>query len=1335
MKESTSVPLDDELQSSYIDYAMSVIIGRAIPDARDGLKPVQRRILYAMYDLKNLHNQPTKKSARIVGEIIGKYHPHGDTAVYEALVRMAQPFSMNHRLVEGQGNMGCFTKDTKIRLADGRDADFEELIKDYKEGKRNWAFTFNTSTDSIEISEIKNPRLTRSNAELVEVTLDNGAKIKCTPDHRFLLRTGTYKQARDLKSGDSLMPLYTQAHDGVSDKNFKDYDMVMQPKKNEWQFIHHLADEWNIKKGIYAESKGRICHHVDINKKNNNPTNIMRLNWEEHWKIHYKLASWRHKNDPEYVKKLAAGRKKCFEENHTLLSARMSNRNKRDRENSTYRKRHSDIIKMMWKNESYKHNMAEAARKRLKSLWKNEEFKKSIGKLKSEELKKKWQSEDYKKHTIETSKIYSRKLWDNPDHRERISTAVKRWANTPSQIKTYSERATALWRDPKYRAKYAKDHFSKMSKKSWSNPETIEMHKEKAHNQWKDQSFRTKITNNIRNKNIKRMQKDQNMIRNLTEHAKCALHTKWQDPGYKKLVIRSKILGYVSALTSKYPKVTLNIYDLERKNNGVPTAEHALKYFSSFDDIIKEAKTHNHKVKEVTFLTERADTYDLTTEPWHNFALSTGVFVHNSIDGDPPAAMRYTEVRLTKMAEEMLDDLDKETVDFLPNFDNTEHEPCLLPSKVPNLLVNGSSGIAVGVATSMPPHNLNEVCDAVVYMLDNKSATAEEIMGIIKGPDFPTGGIVIMSQNAYNGYRHGRGQATVRAKAEIDAKRNKIIINEMPYNVNKASAVQAIAELVKGKQIVGIKDLRDESDKNGVRIVIDLKDGVAPEQVLNMLYKHTQLEVTFPIINLAVIGKSLRSLNVVQLLTTFIDYRKEVVVRRSRHELAVAQDRLHIVKGLLVAIGRIEEIITDIKASGEVAQARSRIMSQYGLSDRQANAILDMKLSRLTRLESSSLEAEAAELEKASAYHSSVIADPDKVAAIIREETLEVRKLYGRGRKTEILNIDEPASAGEEDLISDEKVTIIMTSGGYVKRQGLTSFKEQGRGGRGVIAINLKEGDYVKQILACNNKDSLLCISSAGRAYWIKAYNIPESGRYSEGKAIVNLLDIKDEKIIIILNIKSTEKSSIAFLTARGVTKKTDAALFSRPRSNGIRAINLRQGDELTDAILYSSEKYLTIITRNGKAIKFEEADIRQIGRSASGVRGIRIKGDDAAKNIIAAGDVGSILTITENGYGKITDIAKYRTQGRGGGGVINIKVSEKTGKVSRALFLSGEQQVMLINSRGISITIPISSIRITGRSASGVRLMRIEEGAKVVDARVIEPEEPEQSQGQHEAG
>ncbi len=724
--------------------------------------------------------------------------------------------------------------------------------------------------------------------------------------------------------------------------------------------------------------------------------------------------------------------------------------------------------------------------------------------------------------------------------------------------------------------------------------------------------------------------------------------------------------------------------------------------------------------------------YDALTRLAQNFStnhlLVEGQGNMGSVDGDPPAAQRYTEVRLTRLAEELLDDIDKDTVEFAPNFDDTEKEPLILPSKVPNLLVNGATGIAVGVATSIPPHNLGEVCDAVLLRLSKENCTVDDVLGAIKGPDFPTGGIAVMSQNALNGYRYGRGQLTVKAKAEIEDKHRRIIVTEIPYNVNKSNLMQTMAQLARDKKITGLRDIRDESDKKGIRIVIDYKDEGSGEQILNMLYKHTQLQTTFPLINLAVIGKSLKSLNVLQLVDTFLDHRRDVVLRRSKYELNVAQSRLHIVEGLLVAIDSIDQIIAAIKASAEISEARSKLMSGFKLTEKQSNAILDMKLSRLTHLENRSLNDEKKALEEKVSYYNKVISNSAEIDGIIKQEMEDIKKRFARPRRTEIIFSNEDYEITNEDMITNEKVTVILTNAGYVKRLALSSYKEQGRGGRGIISINLKEGDFAKQILTCNNKDFIICLTNVGRAYWIKAYNVPESGRYSEGKAIVNLVDTKEEKIIKILNINEFTASKLAFLTRNGLVKKVKAALFSRPRSNGVRAINLNTEDQIADVIMYSNEKNLIISTKEGQAIKFDENDLRYIGRNAMGVRGIRLKGDDRANNIIAANESGSILTVTENGYGKITDVAEYRLQSRGGSGVINLKVNEKTGPVQKCLFLSGDDRLVLINSLGVSITFPTSEIRVTGRAASGVRLMHLSPGQKIADAMLLGQEHAEQN-------
>ncbi len=706
----------------------------------------------------------------------------------------------------------------------------------------------------------------------------------------------------------------------------------------------------------------------------------------------------------------------------------------------------------------------------------------------------------------------------------------------------------------------------------------------------------------------------------------------------------------------------------------------------------------------------------------HTFVEGQGNF--GSIDGDPPAAMRYTEVRLRKIAEETLDGLEQDTVDMVPNFDNTEKEPWVLPGKVPSLLINGASGIAVGVATSIPPHNLAEVCDAITYRLRKTEATAEEIAGIIKGPDFPTGGIAVMSPSSTNGYLHGRGQLRIKGRADIDEKSGRITIKEIPYNVNKSQLIQNIASLARDKRVTGIRDIRDESDRNGISIVVELKQGESPEHVLNQLYRHTQLEVTYPIINLAIVGKSLKSLNILQLIDVFIGHREEVILRRSRYELGVAKDKLHITEGLLKAIASIDEIIAAIRNSAETKEAKARLISSFVLSEKQADAILEMRLSRLTRLEDQALKKDKGDLEARIRYHSRILEDRQQVYDIIASETEELKKKYGRPRRTEIVYSEESPTLTDEDMISNGKVTVILTAGGYVKRMAAAVYKEQARGGKGIISINLKEGDHVKQIVTCNNKDYLICVSDAGKAYWLKAYNVPESGRYAEGKAIVNLLDIKDERIVGILDIKDFANSKIVFLTSRGTVKKTKAVLFSRPRSSGIRAITINNGDSIVDILVYSTEKDLIIATENGKAIKFGEETLRPIGRSGMGVRGIRLAPNDTAKNIIAAENSWSVLSVTRNGYGKVTPVSKYRAQGRGGKGVLNIKVNNKTGRLAKILPLKRDEPLILISSAGISITIPTASIRITGRSASGVRLMKLDHGATVVDAKILEEEQ-----------
>jgi len=556
-------PIIEEMQKSYLDYAMSVIVSRALPDVRDGLKPVQRRIIYAMHHQGMHHTSRYQKSAAVVGEVLKHYHPHGDAPVYEAMVRMAQNFSMRYMLVDGQGNYGCFTADTMIRLTDGRNLSFEDLIKEQKEGKTHWTFSFNHQTQKIEIAEVKKPRLTRKKAQLVEVELDSGEKIRCTPDHRFMLRDGSYKQAKDLQPNDSLMPLYIERSDGSNDENLKDYEIIKQPVQDEWEFVHHLADIWNLNHQIYPRSAGRIRHHVDINKHNNNPDNIKRLDWKEHWRVHYELASWRHHHDPEYVEKLAEGRRKFIEENIQIISLRATRRNKNMWQNPKYREQQTKRLKAQWENKEYKEFMRQVSSSNLKKLWQKEEFKDLLSKIKSKEMKERWQDENYKAQMQKHMQAISIKLWSNPKHREYISQSMKKITQNPEWKKKQSEIAKSLWKDPEYRSKYPKDHFSKMAQIQWSDEKFRKMHQERFKKQRTDPKFLEKNLKAVQIANRRRLEKNPNVMNELAQKAKIALHKKWQDPAYKERVIKSKILGYTSSLLQKHSTLTLKYTNQE----------------------------------------------------------------------------------------------------------------------------------------------------------------------------------------------------------------------------------------------------------------------------------------------------------------------------------------------------------------------------------------------------------------------------------------------------------------------------------------------------------------------------------------------------------------------------------------------------------------------------------------------------------------------------------------------------------------------------------------------------------------------------------------------------
>ena len=957
------VSIETEMQNSYLDYAMSVIIGRALPDVRDGLKPVHRRVLYTMHEMGLDWNKPFKKSARIVGDAMGKYHPHGDSAIYDTLVRMEQDFSLRYPLVDGQGNFGCFTGDTKIKLLDGTERTFEELSA-LAPDEIFYVYAVDQH-GKIVVAEGRHARVTRRNAEIIEVTLDNGFSVRCTPDHRFMLRDGTYQQAQYLTPDDSLMPGYFDA---------------------------------------------------------------------------------------------------------------------------------------------------------------------------------------------------------------------------------------------------------------------------------------------------------------------------------------AKIIQ------------------------------------------LDEATHYNHKILTVRWLDERADVYDITVDEHHNFLLSCGVFVHNSVDGDPPAAMRYTEARRARISDELLSDIDKETVDFIPNYDESLLEPEVLPTKLPNLLVNGSAGIAVGMATNIPPHNLSEIVNGLIALIDRPDITIDDLCQYVTGPDFPTGAMIYGRQGISDTYRTGRGHIQIRAKAFVEkekrAEKERIIITEIPYQVNKAKLIEKIAELVREKKVEGIGDLRDESDRDGMRIVIELKRDQYAEVILNQLYRQTQLQVTFGAIMLAIVDQRPRYLNLKEIMEYFLRHRRNVIVRRSQFLLAKAEARDHIVQGLLIALDNIDAVVSLIRASQTPQIARDGLMAQFGLSEEQARAILDMRLQRLTGLEREKLETEHKDLLAEIKYLRSLLESPALVTGVIKDELLAVKAQYGDPRRTAI--VDDSSEITLEDMIVEEDMMVMITHAGYIKRNPVTMYRSQMRRGKGVTGIVAKEDDFVEHLFVASTHDYILIFTDKGKVYWLKVYEIPEAGRQARGKPMINLIQVEPgEKVSAILPVQTFEPGKyIIMATQNGTVKKTELTEYSNPRSNGIIALNINEGDSLVSVALTDGKQDVFLSTHKGMAIRFSEEDVRPMGRTATGVRGISLDEDDFVIGMDIVHNDFTILTVTEKGFGKRSEVEDYRRQGRGGKGLINIKCTPKRGNVIGMLQVSQQDDILLVTASGKVIRMNVSNVKVIGRNTQGVALQWLSDDDKVVGvARVLESDEEDEQE------
>jgi len=977
------VELEHEMRQAYLDYSMSVIVARALPDVRDGLKPVQRRILYTMLEEGLRNDRPFRKSANVVGVVMAKYHPHGDVPIYDALVRLAQDFAARYPLVQGQGNFGCFTGETKVELYNGEQKPFTELVEMAHKGLRAEIFTVDPHRN-VRIKPLRAPRLVRRNDPVVKVTLETGAEIVCTPDHRFMLRDGTYREAQQLKAKDQLMP-------------------------------------------------------------------------------------------------------------------------------------------------------------------------------------------------------FSR-------------TAI---------------------------------------------PERLH---------------------------------------------------------------RTGAFPIPASLTQKVSKIE-------------PAG--------------------------------RADVYDLTVDLTQNFALAAGVFVHNSIDDDPPAHMRYTEARLAAISTEMLADIEKETVDWTPNYDNRHLQPTVLPARVPNLIVNGSAGIAVGMATNIPPHNLREIVAATKRLIDDPELTTDDLCETVIGPDFPGGGVIYRFDEQRNvetgaaervdairrAYAQGRGRIIARAKAhneQLRGNRDAIIVTELPYAVNKASLIEKIADLVQNKKLAGISDIRDESDRDGMRIVIEIKRDDDATLVLNNLYKHTAMQSAFNFNMLALVEQQPRTLSLKEILQHHVDHRREVIRRRTDHDLRRAKERAHILEGLKIAHDHIDEIIKLIRAhKGQETLLVGKLREGFGLSDAQAKAILEMQLRRLSGLERQKLDDDYRETIKLISELESILASPRRILALIKQDLDEIATKYGDDRRTEIVD-DTPRQLSQEELVADEDVVITVSTRNYVKRMPLSTYRAQHRGGRGVIGMATREEDDVEHLVVARSHDRLYVFTDRGRVFALKVFELPDASRTAKGTPIQNILEAMQagERVTALVALRDTTTTEhLVMATRKGFIKKTPLSEYANVRRAGLIAIALRKGDELAWVAPCTSQDRILLATRKGKAITFKATDARPMGRQTQGVTGIRLQKGDEVVGMGIARPRTEALSVTENGFGKRTAVAEFPTQGRGGQGVILAALSPKTGNVAAIQMVDeGTQEILLITSNGVVIRTPLEQVRALGRATMGVKVMAVGE-TKIASIATFTPMRPAQTQ------
>jgi DNA gyrase subunit A len=866
------------------------------------------------------------------------------------------------------------------------------------------------------------------------------------------------------------------------------------------------------------------------------------------------------------------------------------------------------------------------------------------------------------------------------------------------------------------------------------------MHRTKLAAQWTDPSFGDAQREGVRRSNARRLAARPDLMRILASRAAVTLRRNWTDSDYRRRVMRRKVARYASDLLARFGgAVTPDVYASNRTANWIPRLDAAMAYFRDFNELLEAGRTYNHRVISVRQLAETEDVYDITVDHYHNFLLADGVFVHNSIDGDAPAAMRYTEARLMPLAVEMLNDLEKNTVDFRPNYDETREEPVVLPSVVPNLLINGCSGIAVGMATEVPPHNLTEICDAIMHVIDHPDAPGSDLLGLVKGPDFPTGGIIYGTQGIHDCYSTGRGLMKVRARVQVEegrAGRMSLVATEIPFQVNKSALLEKIADLVRDGRVNGISDLRDESDRDGMRIVIELKKDANPKVVLNQLFVHSPLQTTFGAIMLALVDNRPQVLTLKGLIEQYVLHRQIVVRRRTEYDLAEAEKRAHILEGLKIALDHLDQVIALIRAAKDVETARQGLITTFKLSEIQATAILEMRLQRLTGLERSKIEQEYLEVIQLIEQLKSILASPQKMLEIIKDEVRRLKEKYGDERRTQI--VAEEGDIDYEDTIEQKDMVITISHAGYIKRQEINAYRSQRRGGKGVIGARTKEEDYIEHLFIANTHAYLLILTDRGRCYWLKVHEIDQAGRMAKGRPLVNHLEGmgREERVQAVVPVKEfDDQHYLVCATRKGLIKKTVLSAYGNVRKAGINAILLEEGDALIEGILTDGTQDIVLAKKKGLAIRFHENEVRPMGRTSYGVKAVTL--DDAEDEVVSMVTVkrqATLLAVTEHGYGKRSEISEYRATHRGGKGIITIKTTERNGFVVAVKEIVDGDELMIITRSGQMIRMPVSGISVIGRNTQGVRLVNLAaagEGELLADTvsgvtRVVSEEDAE---------